>query len=127
MMWMCGYTGLPGRFVEQLTDPIYEIPPNVVVQLLDDLGIQRGTALRILTCHGASACDDGLVVAQLLADEWTGHVQAPNGLLRLPHSGGYRIDIVDWEQSLWEPDRMEVDPNTIQLGAGSFLTFAPNP
>lgn len=111
--------GLPGRFIEALAG-VYEIPADVVVELLKFLGIQEGISLRLVTCHGGEPCANGRTAAQMLADIWGGTITAPNGLLRVYPSGQMEIDMVDWENvgGLWLPK--VIGPNQ-----GSFVSFPP--
>jgi hypothetical protein len=113
--------GLPGRFVEALGGH-HEIPVPVVVNLLDNAGITRGTPLRLLTCHAAEVPHNGGTIAQMLATEWRGPVSGPNGLLRIFGRGRIRIDLVDW---ILGPGGVEIDPTTIQMGRGRFIPHTP--
>lgn len=113
--------GLSGRFIERLAG-VREIPAAVVAELIERAGIARGTPLRLLACHAAEAPLNGPTTARLLATEWRGLVSAPNGLLRIFGRGRMRIDLVDWTAG---PGGMEIDPNTIRVGQGAFVSHTP--
>src|SRR5262245_60487732 len=72
--------GLPGRFIDQLGGRM-EIPVPVVAELLESVGIKRGTPLRFLTCHADEPPLTGATLLQLMLAEWGGSVSGPNGLL----------------------------------------------
>lgn len=112
--------GLPGRFIEKLGGS-HEIPVPVVAQLLDSVRIQRGLALRLLTCHATEAPLNGTTVAQLLATEWGGLVTGPNGLLRI-QQGPMRIDLVDWEP---DPVLGGMSANVTGRGQGIWIACTP--
>jgi hypothetical protein len=112
--------GLPGRFIEAISDPQYEIPASVIVELLQSLGIPRGAPLRLLTCHAAEPPMRGPTAARMLAAEWGGPITAPNGILRVLSNGSLRVDLVDWETDPLNPGRMRVD--AVQPGHGTFVT-----
>jgi hypothetical protein len=110
--------GLPGRFIEKFGGS-REIPPDLVETLLQSVGIQPGTPLRLLTCHAAELPLVGPTAAQQLANRWGGIVSGPNGLLHI-YRGWMRIDLVDW---IADPifGGMMIDPSTIRVGAGTFV------
>ncbi len=112
--------GLPGRFIERLGGS-REIPVAVLAQLLEIAGIQRGTSLRLLTCHAAEAPLSGETAAQQLATEWQGTVTGLNGLLRIG-PGQMRIDLVEWEV---DPVRGGMLPKVIAPGQGAWIAHTP--
>jgi hypothetical protein len=111
--------GLPGRFIEKLAGS-YEIPIPLVAQLIESAGVQRGTSLRLLTCHAGEAPMHGPTAAQKLAAEWGGPVLGPNGLLRIA-PGHMRIDLVDW---VTDPGG-EMMPDNVQQGQGVWVSHLP--
>jgi hypothetical protein len=113
--------GLPGRFIDKLGGR-HEIPAPVVAELLESSGgVQRGTPLRLLTCHAGEAPASGSTAAQQLATEWGGSVSGPNGLLRISR-GALRIDLVDWDP---DPVTGGMMPTNIRQGHGSWVSHAP--
>jgi hypothetical protein len=112
--------GLPGRFIEKLGGS-REIPVSVLAQLLESAGLQRGTPLRLLTCHAGEAPLKGEPAAQQLATEWGGPVTAPNGLLRIG-TGQLRIDLVDWDP---DPVLGGMSPSVIGQGQGTWISYTP--
>jgi hypothetical protein len=111
--------GLPGRLIERLAGH-YEIPIPLVAQLIEAIAIPRGTPLRLLTCHAAEAPLQGSTTAQLLATEWGGPVEGPNGLLRiLP--GRMRVDLVEWVAA----PSGGMMPDNIRQGQGTWMPHSP--
>src|SRR5436190_24335656 len=51
--------GLPGRFIERLNGN-REIPALVVAELVEVVGVLRGTPSRLLTCHAAELLLSGM-------------------------------------------------------------------
>jgi hypothetical protein len=122
--------GKPGRFGID-ADCEAEIPAAVVAQLLEDAGIQRGTPLRCITCHGGEKPDPAIGVvsaAQQMATAWNGPVSAPNGFCRVT-VGTIRIDLGDFVPSVGGGQQFEVfcdaQQNPIGEGQGSFVLFTP--
>jgi hypothetical protein len=111
--------GLPGRFIEKLAGR-HEIPVLLVAQLIEAAGIQRGTPLRLLTCHAGEAPFRGPTAAQQLATEWGGPVEGPNGLLRI-YPGRARIDLVDW---VVDPSGGMM-PDNVRQGQGAWVPHSP--
>ncbi len=113
--------GLPGRFIDALGGRL-EISVPVVIELLDSVGVPRGTPLRLLTCHAGEAPMTGLAVAQQLSTAWGGPVNGPNGLLRIGR-GQMRIDLVEWYH---DPITGGMLPSLIgHQGQGSWLQHSP--
>jgi hypothetical protein len=111
--------GLPGRFIEKLAGGL-EIPVPLVAELIESVGVPRGTPLRLLTCHAAEAPLLGPSAAQMLATEWAGPVEGPNGMLRI--SGrGMRVDLVDW---VADPGG-GLMPDNVRQGAGGWVLHRP--
>lgn len=112
--------GLPGRFIEKLGGS-REIPAAVVAELLESAGVQRGTPLRLLTCHAAEAPASGAPIAQSLATAWGGPVSGPDGLLHIG-KGYLRVDLVEWEA---DPVSGGMLPQVRIQGGGSWVTSVP--
>jgi hypothetical protein len=111
--------GLPGRFIEKLAGSC-EIPIPLVAQLIESTGIARRTPLRLLTCHAGEAPLQGSTTAQLLATEWDGSVEAPNGLLRIS-PGRMRVDLVEWVAA----PGGGMMPDNVRQGQGAWIPHTP--
>jgi hypothetical protein len=112
--------GLPGRFIERLGGS-REIPVPLVARLLESVGIVRGTPLRLLTCHAAEVPLNGPAVAQMLAIEWGGPVEGPNGMLIIYRGGRMRIDLVDWVADALGG----MMPDNVFQGQGLWVSHSP--
>jgi len=113
--------GLPGRFIEAINNPQFEIPASVVVQLLESVSVIRGMPLRLLTCHATELPLAGPSTAGTLAAQWGGPVTGPNGILRIASTGVSRIDLIDWVADAVNPGKMI--PDNPRVGGGQWLTF----
>ena len=89
--------------------------------MLESTGVLRGTPLRLLTCHAAEAPLNGPAVAQMLATEWAGPVEGPNGMLIIYRGGRMRIDLVDWATDALGG----MMPDNVLQGQGSWVTHSP--
>jgi hypothetical protein len=112
--------GLPGRFIERLGG-IREIPVPLTARLIESAGILRGTPLRLLTCHAAEMPLNGPTVARMLATEWGGPVEGPDGMLIIYRGGRMRIDLVDWAIDALGG----MMPDVVRQGLGSWVPHSP--
>jgi hypothetical protein len=120
--------GVPGRFSTRMDGEV-EIPPEVVAQLLDLAGIQRGTPLRCLTCWGAENPLTGQAAGQRLATQWNSPVSAPDGLVVIT-LGTIRIHVGDWHlDPVFGGQQFTVRPavggQPSGYGQGGFVPFSP--
>ena len=112
--------GLPGRFIERLGGS-REIPVLLAARLIESVGIVRGTPLRLLTCHAAESPLNGLPAAQMLATEWGGQIEGPDGILIIYRGGRMRIDLVDWADDALGG----MMPDIVLQGRGAWVSHSP--
>ncbi len=111
--------GLPGRFIEMLAGH-HEIPVPLAALLIESAGVQRGTPLRLLSCHAGETPANGEPAAERLAQEWGGSVEGPDGMLRI-YPGRMRLDRVDWVPAAGGG----MMPDNPQQGRGQWVIFTP--
>jgi hypothetical protein len=100
-----------------------EIPASVLVELLEQHGIPRGTPLRLLTCYATETPKSpNKSAAQQLFDVWGGPVQGPNGYLLAWPDGSTRIDLIDWDR---DPVSGGMQGTLSGKGQGQFLPVLP--